>query len=439
MDAKFDGGLGGEILRKGFEEYRAWVNPLIANRADLAGEPVRMARAEGGALIDDEGRRYEDFHGTQAFGHRNPAITAAVRAFLESDAPSWYPSRVNPFTGRLARRLCERTGYSNAYFGMSGSDAVEAALKLARAATRRPRLLGLERAYHGCGMGACALMAPGALHDPFGPHVPGVEVLPFGDTDALARAVAPGDVAAVIVEPVQGEGGVRPLPAPYIDALCELTERHGTLLVADEVQTGLGRSGAFLATASWPRRPDCVLLAKALAGGITPMSAMLTRRELFERAYGASFEAAEAHNSTFSNNALGAVAALAALDLLTDEVISRVRDDGEAFRRSLAEALGGSSLFSQVRGAGFMIGIELRQPDHPWVSFEQFGYPDLAERATIGPLLAHRLYRRGYFAFVCGHDWSVLRLQPRFTIESTALADFTRACREELAHLEELV
>jgi len=400
---------------------------------------VRIIRAEGGRLFDPDGRVFEDMHGTQMFGHRNPAITAALQAFLASDAPSWYPSRVNPFTGRLARRLCERSGYSNVYFGLSGSDAVEAGLKLARALTGRPRLLGVERAYHGCGMGSVALMHPGALRDPFGPHLPGVGWVPMGDVAALERELAAGDVAAVILEPVQGEGGVRPAPRPFVEALCALTERHGTLLIADEVQTGLGRSGHFLLSETWPRRPDVALLAKALAGGITPLAAMLTHRSLFEKAYGQSFEAAEAHNTTFGNNALAAVAGLATLDLLTDELITSVGRRGDAFRASLTEALAGLPIFVEVRGAGMMLGVQFKQPDHPWISFEQLGYPHLNDRATIGPLLAHRLYKRGFFPFVCGHDWSVLRLQPRFTIEQERLDAFVVALREEVERLCEAV
>src|SRR5215213_1515465 len=143
-----------EILREGFGEFQAFVNPLIAERARLAREPIQFVRVADGALVDAEGKTYEDFHGTQMLGHRNRAVAEAIRELLDSDAPTWFPSRVNPWAGRLARRLCERTGYGNAYFGMSGADAVEAALKLARAATRRPRILALEGGYHGCTFGA---------------------------------------------------------------------------------------------------------------------------------------------------------------------------------------------------------------------------------------------------------------------------------------------
>jgi acetylornithine/succinyldiaminopimelate/putrescine aminotransferase len=428
------------ILRGGFEDFREFINPMIYNRAELAREPIRAVRAEGGKLVLDDGTTVEDFHGTQAFGHRHPRITAAVREYLESDAPNWFPSRVNPFAGRLARRLCERSGhYDNVYFACSGSDAVEAALKLARAATRRPRLIALDRAYHGCTFGSVSLMHRGPFTDPFTPLLPGATHLPFGDTDALARELAAGDVAAVVVEPVQGEGGVRPLPDDYVGALCELTKRHDVVLVADEVQTGMGRSGEFLYSARWPRRPDVALLAKQLGGGVAPVSAMLTRRALFTRAYGSDFEDGESHNMTMSYNAVSAVAALASLDLLTDELLARVRASGEHLRASLRRELAGRALYVETRGVGLMCGVSLVQPDHPWVSFEQFGLDHLGGRATIGPMLAYRLYRRGWFTFVCGHDWSILRLQPRLTIEADDLARFATHCREELDALGEIV
>ena len=427
-----------DVLRKGADDFRRFVNPMIAMRAELAGEPVHLMAARDGALIDAGGQVIEDLHGTQAFGHRNETITAALQSYLASDAPSWFPSRVNPFAGRLARRLCERSGYSTAFFGSSGSEAVESGLKLARAVTRRPRILSVSGAYHGCTYGSCALMARGVFRDPFAPHLPGVEAVPLGDCDALAAAMG-DDVAAVVVEPIQLEGGVRPLPPPFLAALLELTERHGTLLIADEVQTGMGRSGHFLLSETWQRRPDVALLGKALGGGLLPISAMLTRSELFATAYGKDFETAEAHNSTFSGNAACCVAALAAVELLTDELMARVQQVGEGMRQDLRAALHDSPLLGEIRGTGLVVGIELRDPGHPWLSFEHFGMAELGGHPTIGLLLCHRLYKRGFFCFVCGHDWRVLRLQPRFTIEPARVAAFVAAVTEEIGYLCQLI
>lgn len=428
-----------DILRRGLEEYRSFLNPLMVERAQIAGEPLNITAVANGQLVDRDGGRYECFHGTQAFGHRHPAIAAAVREFLDSDAPSWYPSRISPFAGRLARRLCERSEtYQRAYFALTGSGAVEAGLKLARAATRKPRILGMEGAYHGCTFGSTALMGKGPFRDPFGPHLPGVEALPFGDVDALRAAFAGGDVAAVVMEPIQGEGGIRPVPSEFVEAACELTARHDALLIADEVQTGLGRSGSFLASAHWPRRPDAVTIGKQLGGGLMPLSAMLSTEDWFERAFGRHVEAAESHNATFSYNTIGLVAGLAALDLLDEEMVAQVRARGEFFRDALRTTLDDSPLFAEVRGQGLMVGIQFTGAEHPWLSFEHFGMDEFVGRPSLGLLLCMRMYKRGYICFVCGHDWSTMRIQPRFDIEPDALQQFADTCRVELDYLHNL-
>lgn len=429
-----------EILRRGFDEYGEHVNPFVAQRAALATEPIRVVRTENGHLVDADGKAVEDFHGTQMLGHRHPAIAKAMADFLATDQPNWYPSRVSPQAGRFAKVLCERTGYSSAFFSCTGSDAVEASIKLGRALTKRPGILALEGAYHGCAVGATALMHAGPFHDPFGPHLPGVRKIPFGDVDALARELRAGDVGTLVVEPIQGEGGVRALPEPFVDAMCALTKEHGVLLVADEIQTGLGRTGTFLRSSKWPRKPDVVLLGKALGGGLIPISALLCEKKTFADAYGRDFEGGESHNVTFSYHALGAIAGLATMELLTDELIASVQARGAKLRAELERTLHGHPLVEEVRGEGFMLGIKLKALAHPWLGFEHFGFEEIARegRASVAPLLCYRLHRHGLFCFTCGHDWSVFRLQPRFTIEDATLERLVQATRTELDYLAEL-
>jgi acetylornithine/succinyldiaminopimelate/putrescine aminotransferase len=425
-----------EIQGHGFEEYGRFVNPLLAQRATLAGEPWELTHTRDGRLVDRDGKVFEDFHGTQALGHRHPHITRALQEYLASDAPNWYPARTTPYAGRLARVLAERTGYERTFFGASGSDVVEASIKLARAATGRPRILGVRGAYHGCGLGSTALMEPGPFRDPFGPHLAGVESVPFGDVAALEAAMGP-DVAALIVEPIQGEGGVRVQPDDWIAAACALSTKYGVFLVADEIQTGLGRTGTFLRSARWPRKPDAALLAKALGGGLVAVSAMLTTPAWFHRAYGQDFEDGESHNITFSYNALAMVAGIAALEVFDDALFERVARVGAWFKGELVSRLGGHPLVEEVRGEGLMLGLKLRPLDHPWLSFDHFGFHGLHERATVSPLLCHRLYKRGHFFFTCGHDWSVFRLQPRFNIPEETLDRVIDDIRVELDWLVE--
>lgn len=427
-------------LRQGYQDFRAFVNPLVAVRAQLVGEPYLLDQVVEGTLVDVEGRRYTDLlsgWGTQAFGHRPPAVEAAVSAFLQGGSPSIYPSGISPYAGLLASKLEQRTGYDAAFFASGGSEAVEAALKLARGATGKPRIACIEGAYHGCTFGSVAMMHAGPYRDIFGPHLPMVDALPAGDLAALARALADPQLAAIVVEPVQVEAGMR-IPDPaYLELLCRGTGPDGVLLVADEIQTGLGRTGQFLNSDSWPRRPDVVTLGKALGGGVMPLSAMLTRRAIFDRVYG-QLTLAEVHASTFSGNSLACVAGLAALDMLDDSLVAEVRRKGVVLREALDEWVAPSPLVAAIRGQGLLLGIELRAPDHPCYQFDYLGVPELAAQPAIGMMLVHRLYKAGFIGQICGHAWHVLRMQPPYTTPDADLVASARAIGAALDYLWEL-
>jgi ornithine--oxo-acid transaminase len=428
------------MLRQGYQDFRAFVNPLVATRAQLVGEPYLLEQVAEGRLLDVEGRAYTDLlagWGTQAFGHRPPAIEAALIDFLQGNAPSFYPSGISPYAGLLARRLRERSGYDAAFFASGGSEAVEAALKLARGATGRPRIAYIEGAYHGCTFGSLAMMHGGPYRDVFGPHLPQVHALAYGDIGALERALADPQLAAIVVEPLQVESGVRGMDPAYLERLCQGTSEHGVLLVADEIQTGLGRTGQFLCSDQWPRRPDVVTLGKALGGGLMPLSAMLTRRAIFDRVYG-QLALAEAHASTFSGNALACVAGLAALELLDDAMIAEVERKGRLLRDALDEWVAPSPLVAGIRGQGLLLGIELQAPDHPCYSFDYLGVPELSAQPAIGLLLVHRLYKAGFISQICGHAWQVLRMQPPYTTPDADLVASARAIGEALDYLWDL-
>lgn len=427
-------------LRQGYQDFRAFVNPLVAVRAQLAGEPYLLDQVAGGRLVDAEGRQYTDLlsgWGTQAFGHRPAAVEAALIGYLQGASPSIYPFGISPYAGLLAARLEQRSGYDAAFFASGGSEAVEAALKLARGATGRPRIACIEGAYHGCTFGSVAMMQAGPYRDIFGPHLPMVDALPAGDMDALNRALADPQLAAIVVEPIQVESGVRVPEAAYLERLCHGTGPDGILLVADEIQTGLGRTGQFLESQSWPRRPDVITLGKALGGGAMPLSAMLTRRPIFDRVYG-QLALAEVHASTFSGNSLACVAGLAALALLDDAMIAQVARKGRLLRDALEEHVAPSPLVRSIRGKGLLLGIELQAPDHPCYQFDYLGVPELAAQPAIGMLLVHRLYKAGFIAQICGHAWHVLRLQPPYTTPDDELAACARAISQALDYLWDL-
>lgn len=426
------------ILQTGVDEFATWSNSLALQRARLMGEPLAHVRVlDDGTLQGSDGQVCHDFisgYGTQAFGHRNPTITGALQNYLASQIPSFFPSGISPFAGRFARRLGERSGYSNVALASSGSEAVEAAFKLARAATGRTRILCLEGAYHGMTMGSLALMEPGPMRDRFGPHVPHVEALPFGDVAALECALWRGDVAAVIVEPVQVEGGVRVLPAEYVLKLMDAAARFQTLVIADEVQTGLLRTGHFLASSVWPRPADVVVLAKSLGGGLLPLSATLTSDAIFKRAYG-TIATAELHHYTFAGNAPACVVGLAALQLMTDDLARQVRTLGDWFLGALRDALAGLPLVAEVRGNGLLVGIALAEVSHPWLDFDALGMPELSAKPSSGTILCHRLYRHGFLTQITAHDWRVVRVQPPLNVSRDVLQRFITACRQELEFL----
>lgn len=427
-------------LRQGFHDFRAFVNPLVAVRAQLVGEPYLLERTHEGRLIDVDGRAYTDLlsgWGTQAFGHRPAAVEAALVGYLQGAAPSIYPSGISPYAGLLAARLEQRCGYDAAFFASGGSEAVEAALKLARGATGKGRIACIAGAYHGCTLGSVAMMQAGPYRDIFGPHLPMVDALPAGDMAALEHALADPQLAAIVVEPIQVEAGVRVPNAAYLERLCAGTGPEGILLVADEIQTGMGRTGQFLDSQSWPRQPDVVTLGKALGGGAMPLSAMLTRRPIFDRVYG-QLALAEAHASTFSGNSLACVAGLAALETLDDAMIAEVERKGRLLRAALEEWVAPSPLVAAIRGKGLLLGIELQAPDHPCYQFDYLGVPELAAQPAIGMMLVHRLYKAGCIAQICGHAWHVLRLQPPYTTPDAELTACARAIGEALDYLWDL-
>ena len=427
-------------LRQGFLEFRAFVNPLVALRAQLVGEPYLLDQVVDGRLVDAEGMAYTDLlsgWGTQAFGHRPTAVEAALIAYLQGASPSIYPSGISPFAGLLAARLEQRCGYDAAFFASGGSEAVEAALKLARGATGKPRIACIKGAYHGCTFGSVAMMQAGPYRDIFGPHLPQVDALPAGDMDALERALADPQLAAIVIEPIQVEAGVRVPDPAYLERLCGGTGPDGILLIADEIQTGMGRTGHFLDSGAWPRQPDLVTLGKALGGGAMPLSAMLTRRPIFDRVYG-QLALAEVHASTFGGNSLACVAGLAALELLDDAMIDEVARKGHLLRAALDEHVAPSPLVGAIRGKGLLLGIALQAPDHPCYQFDYLGAPELAAQPAIGMMLVHRLYKAGFIAQICGHAWQVLRLQPPYTTPDAELAACARAIGEALDYLWDL-
>lgn len=328
------------------------------------GPPRRiLVRGEGAYVWDADGRRYLDLLGgiaVNVLGHAHPTLTAAISAQLGTlgHISNFFAS---PTQVALAERLLELSGAnevagSRVFFTNSGTEANEAAFKMARR-TGRPRVLALEGAFHGRTMGALALTHKVAYREPFEPLPAGVEFLPFGDTAALEAAMA-DDVAALVVEVVQGEAGVRPLPPGYLAHARRLADEHGVLLVVDEVQTGVGRTGTWFAHQD-PElgggvRPDVVTLAKGLGGGF-PVGAVVAYGERAATLLGTG-----QHGTTFGGNPVAAAAALATLGVLErDGVLAHVRTLSSRLVAALRTC---SPWVHEVRAAGLLVAVELTAP-----------------------------------------------------------------------------
>jgi putrescine aminotransferase len=264
----------------------------------------------------------------------------------------------SPLAGRLARALAELTpgDLTYSFFANSGTEAVEGALKLARAATGRAKIVATLDAYHGKTIGALSASGREAFKTPFHPLLADVEHVPYGDDSSLDEALR--GAAAFIVEPVQGEGGINVPPAGYLARAREACDRHGALLIADEVQTGLGRCGFLFACERDGVVPDVMVLAKGLSGGVVPIGAFVARPSAWNAAYG---KAPLIHTSTFGGNPLACAAALAALEVLRDEhLVANARARGEqllAGARRIASEY--PSVVREARGLGLLAGIEL--------------------------------------------------------------------------------
>jgi acetylornithine/N-succinyldiaminopimelate aminotransferase len=314
-----------------------------------ARQDVTFVAGEGCWLVDDAGNRYLDLLGGIAvvsLGHGHPAPLAAARTQLER---LWHVSNLywtEPMAG-LAERLAERVPGTRAFFCNSGAEAVETALKHARKATGKPGVVALEGSFHGRTLGALSATGQPAKRAAFEPLVPGVGFARANDEGSLRAAAGP-DTGCILLEPIQGEGGVRPLEAPFLAAARALADELGALLVLDEVQTGVGRTGTFLACEQLGVRPDAVALAKGLANGL-PVGALL--------AAGDGLEPGD-HGSTFGGNPVACAAACAVLDELTDELLAAVARKGEALAAGLAALPG----VTEVRGRGLLLGADVGRP-----------------------------------------------------------------------------
>ncbi len=401
------------------EKYRQYVNPGLSRLLQFGGFGDLEESAEGCTVTLASGHKCLDFlggYGVFSLGHRNPAVVRAVKQQLDR-MPLSTRAYFNEPQALLAEKLAEVTPGSLrfTFFSNSGAESVEAALKLARKATGRTKFISTEGAYHGKTMGSLAVTGREKYRKPFGPMVPGTTFVPYNSAEAIAAAID-GDTAAVILETVQGEGGIIPASPGYLAEVRRITQQAGVLLILDEVQTGLGRTGRLFGCNHDDVQPDIITLAKALGGGVMPIGATVFTPEICESAFG---ENPYIHTSTFGGNQLACAAGLAALEFtLKEDLPALAASSGDRLKAGLTGALDRTpGALKEVRGLGLMLGVE-------------FAIQDVAELTING------MARRGVIAGYTLNNPKVIRFEPPLIVTSSeidrAVEAFSDAVQESM-------
>jgi ornithine--oxo-acid transaminase len=396
-----------------FAMHTRHLNEQMVRVLKTLGYDVGFCRGTGQYLFDRNGAKYLDLlsgYGVFAIGRNHPALRDALESVLDGELPGLVQFDVSPLAGLLAQRLLGYMPYlDKVFFANSGTEAVEAAIKFARAATRRPGIIHCEHSFHGLTYGALSLNGDAVFRSGFEPLLPDCSAVPFNDLAALERALASRNAAAFIVEPIQGKGVNLPGDGYLVEAAA-LCRRHGTLFIADEIQTGLGRTGRFLAIEHWGVEPDMVLIAKALSGGHVPVGAVLTRKRIYDKVFD-RMDRAVVHGSTFAKNDLAMAAGLATLDVIeTEGLVSRSERLGDRLRIGLSDLIGRYEFLREVRGKGLMIGIEFGPPTSlklkaSWNLLESANKGLFCQLITIPLFAEHKILTQ-----VAGHASHTIKL-----------------------------
>ena len=376
-------------------------------------------RGKGQYLYDRDGQQYLDLlggWGACALGRNHPVVCNTLKKVLDSDFPNLVQMDVSALAGVLAERLLRYVPHlEKVFFANSGTESVETSLKFARAATGRDGIIYCSHAFHGLTYGSLSVNGDEIFRSGFGPLLPGCIEVPFNNLVALERALASKTIAAFIVEPIQGKGVTVPAD-DYLHSALELCRKHGTLFIADEVQTGLGRTGRFLACEHWGVEPDIVLLSKSLSGGHVPVGAVLTRKWIFDKVFD-RMDRAVVHGSTFAKNDLAMAAGLATLEVIeSEELIQNAQRTGARLLATFARMIQRHELVKEVRGKGLMIGIEFGAPRSlalraSWNLLETANSGLFCQLIVIPLLKEHRILSQ-----VAGHGNHTIKLLPPLII-----------------------
>jgi ornithine--oxo-acid transaminase len=418
-----------------YDLYARTINPQFMRVLKTIGFDRAWSRAERQYLYDRSGNRYLDLLGGFGMfnvGRNNPRVREALVETLELETPGSVQLGVSLLPGLLAEELLKRTPprVARVLFTSSGTEAIEAALKLGRAATGRSRVVSTEHGFHGLTLGS--LSAGGDAHfvERFGPLLPGFSQIPFGDLDALERELRTEDVALFLVEPVQGKG-VNLAPSGYLEGAQQLCRRYDALFAVDEVQTGLGRTGKLFAFEHWGLDPDLVTVAKSLSGGYVPVGALLMSAQVYEGVFD-SLEHSVSHGSTFAPNDLAMAAGLATLRELDDErLVERAAHLGELLLERTRPLVEAHDVVHEVRGLGLMWAMEFSEPDSgslAWRMMERIQTGLFAQLVVVPLFTRHRILSQ-----VAGHDLPVLKGLPPLVLDEQDIETFAEALDDVIA------
>jgi acetylornithine/succinyldiaminopimelate/putrescine aminotransferase len=417
-----------------------YLNPQMGRIVRAVGFDRVWTAGDGAHLIDSSGHRYLDLfggHGAFAIGRNHPEAVAAIRDVLDARTANLPQLGVTLLNGVLAETLLERAPASVDAMvpANTGAEAVEGAMKIARAATGRPRILYAEHAFHGLTLGALSLNGHQEFREGFGPLLPACDTIAFGDLTGLELELERGDVAAVFLEPIQGKGVIF-APEGYLRGAQELCRQAGTLLVCDEVQTGVGRTGRLFALEHWGLEPDIICLSKALSGGFVPIGAILVSRDAFDRVFD-RMKRAVRHGSTFGGNDLAAAVALATLRALEqEELMARAERLGALLLELTKPLVERYKIVKDVRGLGLMWAIELGPPDNDrrwavWSAIERAQPGMFAQLVTVPLFHDHRILCQ-----VAGRNMNVIKALPALVVEEQEIRRFAAALEEVVANAE---
>lgn len=393
-----------------------YLNRQMVKVLRTIGYDKNYQKALGQYLYDQDNHEYLDLlsgFGVFAIGRNHPTVIQALHETMTLELPNLVQMDVSWLSGLLAKEILATVpeNLNRMFFCNSGTEAVEAAIKFARYTTKRSRILYCDNAYHGLTLGALSLCGEGLFRTGFGPFLPDCISIPFNSLEALEQSLSKRDVAAFIVEPIQGKGVIVPNPG-YLSEVARLCKHYGTLLVADEVQTGLGRTGKFWAIDHWQIQPDMILMAKALSGGFVPIGGVAMTQTIMDSVF-SRMDRAVVHGSTFAKNNLAMAAGLATLSVIqTEKLVENSAVLGEEIIRTLNENASQFEFLKEVRGKGMMIAIEFQAPKSlrlktAWTFMEAAQKGLFSQMVAIPLLQSHRILSQ-----VAGHGMNVIKLLP---------------------------